>query len=190
MTPHNLIIRDCTPDDVPTLLAIYSHYIENTAVTFEYDTPSIEEFRQRIDTIQAQYPYLVAELNGHIVGYIYASVFNTRRAARFTATTSIYIAEGHHGMGIGKTLYSALEERLAKQGIINLIATITWVDTPNSHLTHNSPLFHQKIGFTKVGHLHRVGYKFGEWYDLLYMEKQLDIKYFQASQTDASVQTF
>ncbi len=179
MNTHDIIIRDCTTDDAEALAAIYSPYVSNTAITFECVPPTAEEFRQRIETTKARFPYLVAENKGRVVGYIYAGVFNARRAARHCATTSIYIAEDFHGHGVGKALYQALEERLAAQGVINLIASITWAETPNEYLTHNSPEFHRHIGFTQVAHLHRVGYKFGQWFDILFFEKLLDTKYFR-----------
>lgn len=176
MNTKELIIRDCTLDDAAALAEIYAPYVTHTAITFEYEPPTAEEFRQRIEATKARFPYLVAELGGRVVGYVYAGVFNARRAARHCATTSIYIANDCHGCGVGKALYAALEERLRRMGIINLIASITWTDTPDEYLTHNSPEFHRHMGFTQVAHLHRVGYKFGRWYDLLFFEKLLDEK--------------
>ncbi len=176
MNTKDLVIRDCTLDDAAALAEIYAPYVTDTAITFEYEPPTAEEFRHRIEATKQHYPYLVAELDGCVVGYVYAGVFNARRAARHCATTSIYIASNCHGRGVGKALYAALEERLKCMGIINLIASITWIDTPNEYLTHNSPEFHRHMGFTQVAHLHRVGYKFGGWYDLLFFEKLLEEK--------------
>lgn len=176
MNTKEFIIRECTVDDAPALAEIYAPYVKSTAITFEYEPPMADEFRHRIEATKQRFPYLVAEMDGKVVGYVYAGVFNERKAASHCATTSIYIAHDCHGCGVGKALYFALEERLKAMGVINLIASITWTDTPDEYLTHNSPEFHRHLGFTQVAHLHRVGYKFGKWYDLLFFEKLLDIE--------------
>ena len=119
------------------------------------------------------------EKDGEILGYAYAGTFKPRCAYRHCVETSIYVAREAHGQGIGRKLYEALEEDLKSRGIINLNACIAWIETPNSHLTHQSPDFHSKMGYKRVAHFHRCGYKFDEWYDMIWMEKLLDIKYFK-----------
>ena len=96
-----LHIRTAQISDAEELLAIYKPYIENTAITFEYDVPNIEEFANRIKTTLKRYPYIVAELNGKIVGYAYAGVFKGRKAYDWSVETSIYIRLENHGNGIG-----------------------------------------------------------------------------------------
>lgn len=172
-------IRTATPSDAEKLLAIYAPYVENTAITFEYEVPSVSEFRKRMENTLANYPYLVAEKDGVVLGYAYAGVFKPRRAYRHCVETSIYISKNAHGQGIGSLLYQALEEELKLRGVINLNACIAWTDTPNDHLSHQSPKFHEKNGYKKVAHFHRCGYKFNEWYDMIWMEKLLDEKYFK-----------
>jgi phosphinothricin acetyltransferase len=174
-----ITIRTATVADAEKLLAIYAPYVENTAITFEYTVPSVEEFANRIRNTLADYPYLVAEKDGEILGYVYASTFKPRCAYRHCVETSIYVAREAHGQGVGSKLYEALEEELKSRGIINLNACIAWIETPNSHLTHQSPDFHAKMGYKRVAHFHRCGYKFDEWYDMIWMEKLLDIKYFK-----------
>lgn len=114
-----LHIRTAQINDAEELLAIYKPYIENTAITFEYNVPTVEEFANRIKTTLKKYPYIVAELNGKIVGYAYAGVFKGRKAYDWSVETSIYIRLENHGNGIGRKLYEKLEEILAKQGVTN-----------------------------------------------------------------------
>lgn len=180
----DITIRTAMPDDAEQLLAIYAPYVEQTAITFEYDVPSVEEFRHRIETIQKKFPYLVAEHDGRIVGYTYANTFRVRPAYHHCVEMSIYITKDAHQQGIGKKLYEELESRLKHMGFINLNASITWIEEENNHLTHQSVSFHEKMGYTKVAHFHRCGYKFGEWYDMVWMEKLLDTKYFKPLTTD------
>ena len=90
-----------------------------------------------------------------------------------------FVDNSLRGQGIGSKLYEALEEELKSRGVINLNACIAWIETPNSHLTHQSPDFHSKMGYKRVAHFHRCGYKFDEWYDMIWMEKLLDVKYFK-----------
>ena len=172
-------IRTAVPEDAETLVKIYAPYVMETAITFEYEVPSVEEFRGRIEKVLKKYPYLVAETADGIVGYAYAGVFKDRRAYDHCVETSIYVDMNAHGQGIGRTLYEALEAELQTRGFININACISWIDTPNSHLTHQSPEFHAKLGYKKIAHFHRCGYKFGEWYDMIWMEKLLDEKYFK-----------
>ena len=168
-----MTIRTATIEDAADLLRIYAPYVEKTAITFEYDVPSVDEFRSRIEHTLEKYPYLVAEQDGRIVGYAYAGVFKARAAYNHCVETSIYVDMGSQHQGIGKTLYSALEEKLKAQGILNVNACISWIDTPNEYLTHQSPKFHAKEGYVKVAHFHLCGYKFGQWFDMIWMEKMI-----------------
>lgn len=167
-------IRTATINDAESLAAIYAPYVERTAITFEYAAPTTEEFRRRIANTLESYPYLVAERSGTVVGYAYAGVFKARDAYRHCVETSIYVAEEAHGQGIGRRLLERLEEELRARGFININACIAWVDTPNEHLSHQSAIFHEKMGYRRVAHFHRCGRKFDEWYDMIWMEKLLD----------------
>ena len=166
-------IRQATPDDARQLLEIYAPYVENTAVTFEYTVPAEEEFRNRIQNTLASYPYLVAEDSGIILGYAYAGVFHERAAYDRSVETSIYVRQDMRGRGVGTALYEKLEEELAQRGILNANACIAWSDSPNDHLTHQSPDFHARRGYRKCAHFHKCGYKFGMWFDVIWMEKML-----------------
>lgn len=168
-----MTIRTATAKDAEAILAIYAPYIMNTSITFEYDVPEITEFRKRITTTLEKYPYIVAEDKGQIVGYAYAGVFKARAAYSRCVETSIYVDIKEHGKGIGKALYEKLEELLKAQGILNLNACITWKDIPDEYVTRQSPEFHEHLGYAKVAHFHKCGYKFGRWYDMIWMEKMI-----------------
>lgn len=157
--------------DAERLLEIYDYYVKNTAITFEYTTPTIEEFRGRIEKTMQKYPYLVAEKDGQIAGYAYAGAFVGRAAYDWSCETSIYLDKNARRCGIGKTLYAALEKELKKMGILNMYACIGYPDNEDEYLTKNSADFHSHIGFTQVGEFHKCGYKFGRWYNMIWMEK-------------------
>ena len=164
-------IRPATPDDAAALLAIYAPYVAETAISFEYDVPSEEEFRQRIIGFSKEYPYLVAEEDGRIVGYAYAHIFHGRAAYQWSVETSIYVDRHEKRKGIGKVLHEALEEALKAQGILNMEAAIAYVEPEDEYLTHDSIRFHEWLGYKKVAHFHQCGRKFGRWYDVVWMEK-------------------
>lgn len=172
LSPHPSL-RLATPDDAPALAAIYAPYVQNTAVTFEYEPPAVEEFRRRIEHVLSKYPYLVAETNGNIIGYAYAEAFRERPAYDWDVETSIYLDQNHRGQGVGRALYQELERRLQTQGIRNLYACITTTDKPNPYVPPTSPAFHQALGYTKVGTFKTCGYKFDQWFDITWFEKQL-----------------
>lgn len=167
-------IRIAKAEDAEMLLGIYAYYIKNTAITFEYEVPTVEEFRERIRNILQQYPYLVAEEDGKLIGYVYASRFRPRAAFRWAAETSVYIDTTHHGKGLGKLLYEKLEEILKRQNVTNLYAVVAVPEEEEDpFLNRNSEYFHQAMGYKTVGRYHGCGSKFGKWYDLAVMEKNL-----------------
>lgn len=167
-----MIIRNIEKSDIRRLLEIYSYYVLNTAVSYEYVTPTADEFERRIDEILSSgLPYLIAEDNGIILGYCYAHKFHSREAYKKCVETTVYIDKSARKSGIGRALYSELENRLSKSGITNLYACVAYIENEDEYLTHDSVLFHQKMGFEICGHLHRCGIKFDRYYDMLYMEK-------------------
>lgn len=159
-------VRTVTLNDVQELLDIYSYYVLNTTTTFEYDTPSINEFTQRIQKITQKYPYLVATLDDEIIGYTYATTYKERAAYDWSVETTVYVKETYQGIGVGKALYTHLEHALKEMNIVNMLACITY---PNP----KSIEFHTKFGFEQVGHFHKVGYKFNEWRDIIWMQKSI-----------------
>ena len=152
-----------TKDDAGEILTIYSPYIMNTAITFEYEVPTLEEFEHRIVTTNAKYPYLVYRIEGKIVGYAYASPFKARAAYSWDAETSIYLHPNYHHKGIGQKLYKALIALLKLQGYHHLYAYITY---PNEA----SIGFHEKFGFNTCGRYQKTGYKLGTWRDVVCMD--------------------
>ena len=171
MSDH--IIRDVKISDAERLVEIYSPYIRNTAVSFEYHVPTVAEFEERIRDYTKKYPYLVCEKDGQVVGYAYASAYSTREAYNWTAMTSIYIDEDCRRQGVGSLLYRELERRLKSQGIVNLLAGIAYAEKEDEYITHDSLKFHTREGYTKVAHMKAVGKKFDRWYDLIWMQKVL-----------------
>lgn len=166
-------IRCARKEDAARLLEIYAPYVEKTAITFEYDVPTAEEFVARMERVMEKYPYLVAERDGEILGYAYAASFHLRAAYGWCAETSIYVDMGRRGGGIGGALYQKLEEALAAQGILNLNACIGFADPEDEYLKNDSVSFHAHFGYVMVGRFHRCGWKFGRWYDMVWMEKML-----------------
>lgn len=168
-----LKIRAVREDDAAELSEIYRYYVEHTAITYECHVPSVEEFRQRIRHTLEKYPYLAAELDGKIVGYVYASPLNTRESYDWSVETSIYVAENVRGHGIGSRLYQALEDTLDAMHIINLNACIAYPEEPDEYLTNNSVEYHEHLGYQLIGTFHQCAYKFGRWYHMVWMEKAI-----------------
>ncbi len=166
-----LVIRSAVPEDADRLLEIYSYYVTNTAISYEREVPSPEEFRVRIENTLKKYPYLVLEEDGVIQGYTYAGPFKTRAAYEHSCEVSIYLAHNAGRQGYGRKLYDALEKKLREHGIINMYACIADPVVEDEYLTRNSELFHQHLGFRKVGEFHKCAYKFNRWYNMIWMEK-------------------
>lgn len=153
------------------LLEIYDYYVKNTAITFEYETPSLNDFMARMEKTMKWYPYLVAIVDGRIEGCTYAGVFKDRAAYDWFSETTIYIAHDARKSGFGRLLYEALEEKLKAMGILNMYACIGYPDDEDEYLTRNSAEFHEHLGYSKVGEFHKCSYKFGRWYNMIWMEK-------------------
>ncbi len=164
-------IRSAEPEDACRLLEIYAWYVKNTAISFEYEVPTTEQFRNRIEGTLKKFPYLVLEEDGVIRGYTYAGSFRPRTAYDHSCEVSIYLRPDTKGQGYGRKLYEALEKKLRSQGILNLYAFIGSPAVEDEYLTRNSELFHAHLGFVKVGEYHQCGYKFGRWYNMVCMEK-------------------
>ena len=166
-----MVIRSASTDDANRILDIYSYYVINTAITFEYDVPVLDEFRSRIAKTMERYPYLVLEDDGEIKGYAYASTFKDRAAYNHSCEVSVYVDRNARGKGYGRALYDELEKRLKSMGMLNVYACIADPIEEDEYLTRNSERFHTHLGYTKVGAFHKCGYKFGRWYNMIWMEK-------------------
>ena len=155
----NKKVRLATEADSASILEIYAPFITDTAITFEYEVPTVTEFGKRITNIQRKYPWLVCEINGNIVGYAYASQFSERTAYDWSVDFSVYINPQYHRKRIGKALYFSLFELLKLQGYYNAYAGVT---LPNI----KSESLHHSFGFKPIGVYQNVGNKFGNWYDV------------------------
>lgn len=161
------MIRIATEADVPAILDIYTPYITDTTITFEYDVPTREEFMARFRRITEDFPWIVWEEQGEILGYAYACRPFERAAYSWCAEPSIYLKSSAQGQGIGRKLYLALEELLKLQGYRVLLALITGENT-------GSLAFHEKLGYSFAGELKGCGYKFGKWLSVFWMEKTME----------------
>lgn len=161
-----MTIRFAKLTDAPAILGIYAPYITDTPVTFEYIVPTLSEFSERIDLIQQQFPYLVAEEDGKILGYAYASRHRDRIAYQWSVEASVYIHPSGHRRGIARTLYATLFDLLRKQGYFNVYAGITMPNEP-------SEAFHQAMGFSLIGVYPNIGYKQGKWHDVCWYQLAL-----------------
>lgn len=196
-----LKFRVARPEDAEALLAIYAPYVEETAITFEYEVPAVEEFRARIAHTLQTYPYIVAVEENKIIGYAYVGRLHERAAYDWTVETSIYVDRRARKHGLGRKLYERLEAILRAMNIISVNACIAYPGTMNvaadaasaadrsqtnlregasdrgagigedPYLNTNSPDFHAHLGYQRVGHFHACAYKFDRWYDMIWMEK-------------------
>lgn len=169
------MIRGAAAEDAEALLAIYAPYVRDTAITFEYEVPTVEEFRRRILGTAEKYPYFCLEAEGRIVGYAYASPFRSRKAYQWIAETSVYLAPDARKRGWGKLLCRALEEACRAMGLVSLYACITIPrEAGDPYVTFDSALFHAHLGYREIARFPGSGSKFGRWYDTVIMEKELN----------------
>ena len=171
MAEKQVIFRKATVADAPELLEIYSYYVKNTVITFEWDVPSLEDFQSRIKNTLKRYPYILAIIDDKIVGYAYAGPFKSRASYDWCVETSIYLHKDERGHGVGKKLLLQLEEILKKMNILNVNACIAYAEPEDQYLKNASFRFHQKMGYRVVGQFKKCGYKFNRWYDMVWMEK-------------------
>jgi len=164
----DLVIRDATPADIPSITAIYAVAVRDGLASWEYDPPDETEIRRRYDAIRsAGYPYLVAERNGRVAGYSYASAYRPRPGYRFTVENSVYVAADARRGGVARALLVALIERCAAAGFRQMVAVIG--DSGNAA----SIGLHRSLGFTFSGIIHAIGWKHGRWLDGVYMQRAL-----------------
>ena len=159
-------IRFAREEDLPAILSIYAPYVENTAVSFEYTVPTLPEFTVRFRGITRQFPWLVWEEAGKVLGYAYGSAPFERAAFGWCAEASVYLHPDAHQRGIGRALYGVLEELLKLQGYCKVYALVTTDNAP-------SVAFHLACGYRNTALLPDCGFKFGEWHGLYWLEKPL-----------------
>ena len=168
---NDIVIRHATPADAHELVAIYAPYVRDTAVSFELEPPTVGEFAARIERTLARYPYLVAEVDGKVAGYAYAGPFKERAAYAASVELSIYVNPVFSRKGVGRALYTALEQELAQRGVTNLYACVAYPPVEDEYLTYGSVRFHERMGFEIVGRFHSCARKFDRLYDMVWMEK-------------------
>jgi phosphinothricin acetyltransferase len=162
-----VLIRHADPSrDAAACAAIYEPFVRDTAVSFEEEPPSEAEFAARIERLSARYPWLVADADGSVAGYAYAAPHRERASYRWAADTTVYIADGWRGQGVGRTLYGELLQLLVRQGIQVACAGIT---LPNDA----SVALHERCGFELVGVHRRIGWKLGAWHDVGWWQLEL-----------------
>ena len=165
---NTITLRDAVLDDIPAVTAIYRHHVLNGTASFEETPPDADEIANRFNAIRAKnMPYLVATLEGAIVGYCYASTYRPRTAYRHTVENSIYVAPDCVGKGIGSKLMKALIERCEAGPWRQMVAAIG--DSENTA----SITLHERHGFEMVGTFKKVGYKFDRWLDSVLMQRPL-----------------
>lgn len=159
--------RQAEASDALAIAEIYNHYVRQSVITFEEEPVTAEEIIQRITHVRSlPLPWLIAEHNGRLIGYAYATPWKHRSAYRFSVEITVYVAPEHARRGIGSLLYTRLIPMLQAQGIHAVIGGIA---LPN----HASVALHEKFGFRKVAHFHQVGFKFNRWIDVGYWQRTL-----------------
>ena len=159
-------LRAVTPGDAQALCDIYNHYIVHSTITFEQEVVTAQQMQERIVATTGQYPWLVAEVNGKLIGYAYATRWRSRAAYDHTVESTIYLSPDGTGRGLGLPLYQALMDALRERGVHAVVGCIA---LPNP----GSAALHEKCGFEKVGHFPQVGRKFGEWIDVGFWQRLL-----------------
>ena len=160
-------IRSARETDGTALAAIYNHYIRSTIITFEEDEVDGADMSARIsDTIEQELPYLIADVDGDVAGYAYASKWKGRCAYRYSVEVTVYLAPDATGSGLGSALYTGLLDELRAR---NYHIAIAGISLPNPA----SVALHEKFGMHKVAHFEQVGFKFGDWVDVGYWQCEL-----------------
>ena len=165
-TGSDVRLRDATRADAAACAAIYAHYVEHTTATFEEVAPSADEMADRIAVAQERHAWLVAELDGRIVGYAYGGPFKARAAYRFSCEVSVYVDVTARGGGTGRTLYAALLDRMESLGLRMACGGVTLPNAPSEAL-------HRALGFETVGTYRRIGWKHGAWRDVTWFQRPL-----------------
>jgi len=162
-------IRRAKIEDAKSINDIYNRYIVNTSITFETEPVSLVEMERRIAEKLHKYDWLVAEIDNEIIGYAYFGSFRTRAAYQHTVESTIYLSEEFKGKGWGTPLYAALIESAKDKKFREMLAVVA---LPNSESIH----FHEKMGFSEIGVMKRIGYKFNNYLDVSFLQRSLLVK--------------
>jgi phosphinothricin acetyltransferase len=162
------VIRPARTSDIPAITRIYAHAVEHGTASFELEPPTEAEMARRMQALlDGKFPYFIAEIDGKIAGYAYASLYRTRPAYRFTVEDSVYVAPDMHRRGVGKVLLEKLIEACTAMGFRQMIAVIGDSDQAASIGVHKA------CGFEPAGNLKNIGWKFGKWLDTPLMQLAL-----------------
>lgn len=162
-----IIVRDSTEADVPTIHDIYQFHVLNGTASFEITPPTASEMSERrLAVVNKGLPYVVAVLNDQVVGYAYATPYRPRPAYRFTVEDSVYVREGMHGKGIGRALLQEVINRCTASGYRQMLAVVGDASPPSVKL-------HKQLGFELAGTFKAFGFKFGAWRDTAMLQRQL-----------------
>lgn len=161
-----VLFRLASEDDAAQLLDVYAPYVQNIAISFEYEVPTLQEFTERIRAVTQNYPYLICEIGGRIAGYAYAQRQKVRAAYGWNAELSVYLRPEYVRRGIGRAFYTALLDILHMQGVENVYGCVT---VPNA----GSERLHEAMGFRRISVFYRTGYKLGAWHDVAWFEKRI-----------------
>ena len=165
-----VIVRPCQPKDIAAITAIYGHAVLHGLSSYEFEPPTEAEMTQRFENLMAgNFPYLVAEMAGQVMGYAYAGPYRTRPGYRYTVENSVYLQPDCLGRGIGYRLLSELIERCTELGFRQMLAVVGDPDN------QGSIRLHEKLGFVQVGCLPSVGWKKGKWLDSTLMQRSLGL---------------
>ncbi|WBU38253.1 GNAT family N-acetyltransferase [Homoserinibacter sp. YIM 151385] len=167
--PFSFALREARIEDVPDMLEIYNHYVQNTTVTFDEDQLTLKEMRRKLRTVrELGFPWIVAETpSGQVIGYAFVYPWKERRAYRFTVENSIYLRPASTGKGLGKALMERLLADAKSAGVKEVVAVIA------DRGAEGSIAIHERFGFKEAGRMGRVGFKFGRWLGTILMQKSL-----------------
>ena len=161
-----MTIRNVRSADAEAILRIYAPFVLDSAVSFELELPSVEDMQKRIAHYTEKYPWIVAEENGEVIGYAYASSYRERLAYQYNVETSVYIDQQHQRKGVAKKLYDELFSILKEKGFYQAFAVITM---PNE----KSEAFHKANNFNSFAVFENVGFKFNQWHNVLWMARKI-----------------
>ncbi|WP_420996077.1 GNAT family N-acetyltransferase [Cupriavidus sp. 30B13] len=166
-----LAVRDAVAADIPAIQAIYAHHVRHGRASFEEVEPGVDDMRLRhAEVKRLGLPYLVAERDGVVLGYAYASAYRTRSAYRFAIEDSVYIDDRHRGQGLGLALLAALVSRCENGPWRQMVAVVACTASGEGA---GSLALHERVGFRTIGRLQSVGFKHGQWIDTVLMQRAL-----------------
>ncbi|MET0840040.1 MAG: N-acetyltransferase family protein [Marmoricola sp.] len=165
-TSSGPVVRRATLDDAVACQAIYAPYVRDTVISLETDPPSVPEIQDRMERSLETHDWLVLEDDAGVHGYAYGGAYRSRAAYRWACEVSVYVETGRRRTGAGRTLYEALFPRLVDRGYLTALAGMTLPNAASEGL-------HRSLGFEDVGTWSRIGWKFGAWHDVLWMQRRL-----------------